>query len=339
MAKSIIKKGCGLVLVAVAGVVMIVVCGGILNMGGTDPSPDSRDQQAGGREDVAAKIETPVSESVIAEETRPEAPQVAPPNKAPDPKPEPVSEFAIDNWKASNESDRHAYYVALRRSQGREDESVTNTALSIGKLKRSFTVISIPKANTLQVDFGDFGGDIAFLENINTAGLVDGDERHLDAMVAYAGTVQYTTVLGATKTVHSYRVLGRKTLAEADRIYAMMQQKQAVLDEREAQAKREQRARRQVQDELLKLIAQMRQNLRGDYDRSIRIEVAQKINARLDVFGNSVEGWPDGQSAKFKRIIEEIRTLSAGYAGESIERERSSEKLRQLMNEVKSLYP
>jgi len=130
---------------------------------------------------------------------------------------EPYADYA-ENWVASSES------------QNTEKPHMRFYENSVGRLSEwSVSVIQVIDEKTALCELDVLGTpeDISFmLSGSSTKNWTDGKNLKIldEAIFAYAGTVSYTTVLGAKRTVHKVVQLDGKLLKEA--IAAYQRQKQ-----------------------------------------------------------------------------------------------------------------
>lgn len=256
-----------------------------------------------------------------------------------------AKEFAIDEFESEGFYDDIALRIAQARLENSKLPSVERRIGSVGTLNRSYEVISIAASDALQVDFSSRDSidlEIGFITNIQTRNVITGNRYSYDGPVMYAGVTQYTTVLGAKMSGHTYEVFPKSVSDKADELYAQMLEKQRTLAAREKEAERKRVERVGQRMELMKVIARMKQNARTlySYDLSVRESVAERLGVELAEFeSEGGEYWTEEKGGEFTAIVAGLRESNEAYISDSPDLDTLVKALDDLLNRARDLQP
>lgn len=99
--------------------------------------------------------------------------------------------------------------AAIKKAKGSFVPSIKLEPVSFGEFKTPVEITQVVDADNCIAKLGEA---TFWIEGMPTAGIVDGGSYRLGHVFSYAGTKQYRTVLGATRTIHRVRRMPIETL-------------------------------------------------------------------------------------------------------------------------------
>lgn len=228
-----ISTGCGCLIILVAGIGIVAY----MNSRSSDPTRTPKPTAKQGTGSPAKKKSSPAGK-------KPETPpshEVAEPPKKPE---TPPSHEVAETPKKPQLSVEQGKYVILAAfyNEAVQDQSceppildVKNPKSSIGRLFGNYEVLQVISRNSAladRIDSDGFSLYPVYVEGISMERITQGHKFSFkdDTIFVYEGTRSYTTVLGATRTVHAVRTID-KDLFEWARDYLKKGKENALLGE------------------------------------------------------------------------------------------------------------